>query len=67
VSVRTIVVVFPNRKREFWFTDRVFSVNETVVHAGRSWVVTSIGYFGGHGGAQRSITVRPDLKLVSGV
>jgi hypothetical protein len=40
---RTLTILFPDGKTEFWLTTRVFKPGDKLQRYGRSWIVTSIG------------------------
>ena len=58
---QVITIVFPDRKSEFWFTDRVFELGDKLRHDGESWLVTQVATADTNGAATKPIvTVRRD-------
>lgn len=49
-TTRTVTVRFPGGEREYWLTDQVFAVGDTVRGKGRSWVVSGVEQENENGG-----------------
>jgi hypothetical protein len=49
----------PNGQVEYWFTERVFAVDDKFEHIGETWIVTSVGETDG-AAKHMSVTVRRD-------
>jgi hypothetical protein len=41
-SVRTIIVCYPDGKKQFWLTEETFAQGEELRRNGQSWVVHSV-------------------------
>ena len=55
---RTLSLLFPDGDTQFWLTDQLFAVGDTITRDGRAWIVTSLGNFNRDGMAM-AVTVRP--------
>jgi hypothetical protein len=53
---RTLSIIMPNGRTEYWFTDRVFAVGDRLERDGVTWIVRSIGSV--RDGKHLSATVR---------
>jgi hypothetical protein len=53
---RTLSIILPNGRTEYWFTDRVFAVGERLERDGVTFMVRSIGSV--RDGKHLSVTVR---------
>jgi hypothetical protein len=42
LSTRTVVISFPNGQTQYWLTDQVFTVGDTIRRDARSWVVADV-------------------------
>ena len=62
---RTLSLLFPEGKTEFWLTEQAFAVGDTLIRNARVWVVTSLGNFNREGKAM-AITLRLDDEAQSG-
>jgi hypothetical protein len=62
MSRRTLTLLFPNGKTEFWFTDRLFEVGDKLSRKGKTWTVKSLGNFN-HDGKALAVTLGLDGKL----
>jgi hypothetical protein len=40
---RTLAILLPNGRTEYWFTDRMFIVDDKFNRNGVTWIVTSVG------------------------
>ena len=56
---RTLTILMPDGRTEYWFTERVFAVDEKIERFGATWIVTSIGETDGDS-KHTSVTVRRD-------
>jgi hypothetical protein len=52
VAIRTVVIQFPGR-REYWLTEKEFTVGETIERNGRAWNVSEVLGSGETGGNPR--------------
>jgi hypothetical protein len=57
---QVITIVFPDRKSEFWFTDRVFELGDKLRHDGESWLVTQVATADTGAETKPVVTVRRD-------
>jgi hypothetical protein len=51
---RTLSLLYPGGETEFWLTDKLFDVADTIKRNGQTWVVTSLGNFNRDGMRWRS-------------
>jgi hypothetical protein len=42
LSTRTVVMSFPDGESQYWLTDQVFSVGDTIRRDARSWIVADV-------------------------
>jgi hypothetical protein len=56
---RSLTILMPNGRTEYWFTERVFDVGDKLERDGVTWIVTSIGETAG-ATKHMSVTVRRD-------
>jgi hypothetical protein len=42
LSTRTVAVRFPDGDTEYWLTDQLFSVGQTITSRGREWAVVDV-------------------------
>jgi hypothetical protein len=56
---RTLTILMPNDRTEYWFTERVFEIGDSFEHVGETWVVTSVGARDKETGKHMTVTVRP--------
>jgi hypothetical protein len=42
LSIRTVAVRFPDGDTEYWLTDQLFSVGQTITSRGREWAVVDV-------------------------
>ena len=56
---RTLSLLFPNGETQFWITEQLFEVGDTITRDGQTWVVTSLGNFNRDGKAL-AVTLRAD-------
>jgi hypothetical protein len=63
---RTLTILFPDGRTEYWLTTRVFKAGDKLQRDGKSWIVTGIG---GHESdvddRHTTVTLRPDEGEVS--
>ena len=44
---RTLTIVYPDGRREYWFTDQVFEAGDLLERGAASWFVVSVSEFEG--------------------
>jgi hypothetical protein len=42
LSTRTVVISFPDGQSQYWLTDIVFTVGDTIKRDARSWIVADV-------------------------
>jgi hypothetical protein len=42
LSTRTVAIRFPDGDTEYWLTDQLFSVGQTIASKGRDWAVVDV-------------------------
>ena len=56
---RTVTILFPDGKTEYWFTGLIFDVGDKLGRNGEPWIVTSVGEPDSDG-THTTITLRHD-------
>jgi len=55
---RTLTIVYPDGRREYWFTDQVFEMGDLLERGAGSWFVVSVGQ-PNDAGKHTTVVVRP--------
>jgi hypothetical protein len=42
LSIRTVVISFPDGQSQYWLTDQVFTVGDTIKRDTRAWIVADV-------------------------
>lgn len=60
---RTLAMLLPDGKTQFWLTKEEFVVGDKLTYNGGTWIVTSVGNFDRNGKALAVTLRRPDDEL----
>ena len=64
MATRTVAVSFPDGEKEYWLTDQMFAIGETISRNGHEWTVAAV-LDPAHTGSHLAVRLRKPIRVDS--